>query len=196
MARFNEAFIFRAAGADPDKRGVREHQLARTQFIAATDAAGAAAIATALAKDGLDLLELYGFGPTAAAQVLAATRGAVPVGLVGVEERDIPTHRAVISPSPNADPARDRYVHEHTGSRMTIVSVPGPEAVPEVAVTLVEEAVERIDVCGGLGPVPAAAAIDAVGNRATVGTVMFGFESLPGVADYRARFEQALAQAN
>jgi hypothetical protein len=40
---------------------------------------------------------------------------------------------------------------------------------------------------------PTAAAIDAVGDRARVGAVMFGFESLPGVASYRARFEEAVA---
>lgn len=76
---------------------------------------------------------------------------------------------------------------------MTIVSVPDPAEVPTVAARLAGEGVEHIDLCGGLGPVPAAAAVDAVAGRASVAAVMFGFESLPLVADYRARFERAAA---
>lgn len=193
MALFNEAFLFLAEGADPTDRGVRENALARTLFIPTSDAATAASTAAALQADGLDLLELYGLGPTAAAEVLAATHGQVPVGLVGIEDREAVHNRAVITPAPDADPATDWYVHESRSGRMIIVSVPDPDTVPATAVALVDEGVERIDLCGGLGPVPAAAAIEAVGDRASVGAVMFGFESLPGVADYRVRFENALA---
>lgn len=41
---------------------------------------------------------------------------------------------------------------------------------------------------GGMGPVPHAAALAAVGDRATVGAIMYGFESLPSIAAYRAGF--------
>jgi hypothetical protein len=192
VSLFHEAFIFRADGSELAEWGVRENDLARTDFVPVPDADAAARAAADLATGGLDLLELYGFGPVAAVKILDVTRNEVPIGLVGVEDRQVVGSRAVISPSPGADPAVDRYVHEGRGGRMTVVSIPGPQAVPATAVELVEEGVERIDMCGGLGPVPAAAAIEAVGGRACIGAVMFGFESLPGVAAYRARFEQAM----
>lgn len=193
MPRFNEAFLFLARGGDLAERGVRENELARTVYIPAPDTDTAAVTAAELLPDGLDLIELYGLGPPAAAKVLAATRGEVPVGLVGLEDHEVVRHRAVITPAPGADPAIDRYVHQGLGSQVTIVSVPDPAAVPATAGALVTEGVDRIDLCGGLGPVPAAAAIEAVGDRVPVGVVMFGFESLAAVADYRVRFERALA---
>jgi hypothetical protein len=61
------------------------------------DAETAAAVAAELGHDGLDLIELYGgFGPRAAAAVLAATGGQVPVGVVGVEEDAVVRERVVI----------------------------------------------------------------------------------------------------
>lgn len=194
MATFTEAFLFLTPpGADPDDLGTRETDLARTVFVPVSTDDEAAAAAARLASEGLDLVELYGFGTRAAAKVWHATGGEVPVGVVGVEDSEPVANRAVITPSPGADPAVDRYVHEHAGHRMTIVSVPDPGAVPETAVRLVEEGVERIDLCGGLGVLPAAATLDAVAGRVVVGSVMFGFESLPAVAAYRERFEQALS---
>ncbi|MQA81950.1 MAG: hypothetical protein GEV10_26345 [Streptosporangiales bacterium] len=194
MATFDEAFLFLTPpGADPAEQGVRENDLARSVFVPVSTDDEAAATAARLASTGLDLVELYGFGPRAAAKVWQATGGEVPVGVVGIEDPEPVTVRAVITPSPGADPAVDRYVHEHAGHRMTIISVPDPQAVPETALRLVEEGVERIDLCGGLGLLPAAATLEAVAGRAVVGTVMFGFESLPAVAAYRERFEQALA---
>jgi Family of unknown function (DUF6506) len=92
-----------------------------------------------------------------------------------------------------ADPTVDRYVFEQPHGRVTLVAVPEPAAVPATAVQLADGGAERIEICGGLGPVPAAAATEALGERVPVGAVMFGFESLPAVADYRARFERALA---
>jgi Family of unknown function (DUF6506) len=194
MTQFKEALIFLADGTDPADRTYRETALTRTALVPVPDAETAAAVAAELQHDGLDLVELYGgFGPTAAAAVLAATGGQVPVGVVGVEEDTPARERAVIFAGVGADPAKDRYVFEHAGGRITIVVVPAPEAVPAVADQLVREGVERLDICGGLGAGTAAAAIEAVGDRARVGAVMFGFESLPGAASYRARFEEAVS---
>jgi hypothetical protein len=194
MTQFREAFIFLAEGTDPADRAYRETALTRTALVPVPDAETAAAVAAELRDEGLDLVELYGgFGPKAAAAVLAATGGEVPVGVVGVEEDTPVRKRAVIFQAPDAHPAKDRYVFEHAGGRITIVAVPAAEAVPAAAEQLVREGIERLEICGGLGAVPAAAAIEAVGDRARVGAVMFGFESLPGVASYRARFEAAVA---
>lgn len=49
---------------------------------------------------------------------------------------------------------------------------------------------ERVELCGGMGPIPAAAVARAVNVPVT--TVLFGFESLPFAAAYRARFEASL----
>jgi Family of unknown function (DUF6506) len=191
MTQFKEALIFLAEGTDPADRSYRETALTRTAVVPVPDAETAAAVAAELGHDGLDLIELYGgFGPRAAAAVLAATGGQVPVGVVGVEEDAAVRERAVIWGGLGADPAKDRYVFAHGSGRITIVVVPGPEAVPAVAGQLVGEGVERLEICGGLG---AAAAIEAVGDRARVAAVGFGFESLPGAASYRARFEEAVA---
>jgi len=75
-----------------------------------------------------------------------------------------------------------------------IVAAPEPAAVPAIAVPLVDEGAERLELCGGLGVVPAAATIAAVAGRARVVPVLFGFGSLPLVARYRSRFEDALAR--
>jgi Family of unknown function (DUF6506) len=194
MTQFKETVIVLAEGADPGDRTFRETALTRTAFVPVPDAETAAAVAAELADDGLDLIELYGgFGPRAATAVLAATGGRVPVGVVGMEEDTAVRERGVIYGGLDADPAKDRYVFEHAGGRITIVLVPGPDAVPAAAEQLVRAGVARLETCGGLGTASAVAAMDAVGDRARVGAVAFGFESLPGAASYRARFEETIA---
>jgi Family of unknown function (DUF6506) len=194
MTQFKEAFIILAEGADPAQRTYRETALSRTALVPVPDVETAASVAAEMQGDGLDLIELYGgFGPKAAAAVFAATGGDVPVGVVGVEDDAPVRERAVIFEAPGSDPAEDRWVYEHAGGRITVVGAPTAEAVPAAAAQLVQEGVERLELCGGLGAVPAAATIEAVGDRARVGAVMFGFESLPGAASYRARFEEAVA---
>lgn len=194
MPRFHEAFIFLADGSDPVQRGAQEDALVRREFVPVPDAATAAAVAAELQAGGLDNIELYGgLGPIAATRVLEATGGGqVPVGLVGLEEARPVRNRAIIFEAPGADPATGRYVLDHAGGRMTIVAVPDPSAAPAAARELVDAGAERIEMCGGMGTVPTAAVIEAVGDRATVAAVLFGFESMPAVAAYRTRFEQAL----
>lgn len=193
MTRFHEAFIFLATGADPAQRGERQGPLARTEFIPVPDVATAATVAAQLQAGGLDLIELYGgLGPTAAAYVFQATGGQVPVGVVGVEGDHTVRDRAVIFESPGADPATDRYVLQHHGGRMTIVPVPDRTMAPEVAEMLVAEGTQHLTMCGGMGVEPTAAVQAAVGDRVPVAVAQFGFESLPGVAAYRARYEKAL----
>jgi Family of unknown function (DUF6506) len=194
VTQFKEAFIFLADGAKPADRSYRQTALSRTALVPVPDAETAAAVAAELHNEGLDLVELYGgFGPKTAAAVLAATGGQVPVGVVSVEEDAPSRNRAVIFAAAGSDPTKDRYVFEHAGGRITIVAVPSADAVPAAAEQLVREGVERLEICGGLGATPTAAAMEAVGDRARVGAVMFGFESLPGAASYRARYEEAVA---
>jgi hypothetical protein len=98
------------------------------------------------------------------------------------------THNAIVLEAAGTDPALDRFEFRSGGHTTTIVLVPDPDAVPGAAADLAALGAETIELCGGLGPVPQAAAQAAVGDRARVGAVAFGFESLDGAAAYKAGF--------
>ena len=98
------------------------------------------------------------------------------------------THTAVILEAEGTDPSTDRFVAAHGGHTTTIVLVGDPSTLPAVARDLVAGGADAIELCGGFGPVPQAAVRAAVGDRADVGAVAFGFESLEGVAAYKAAF--------
>jgi hypothetical protein len=196
--KFEVAFIHLAPGADPaTDRSVKESALDRTTFVAVPDAATAVRVATELVDGGVELIELYaGLRAPAVAAVIEAVDGRVPVGAVGYDDPRIaaPQSTAVIYHAMDADPAVDRVVSEHAGKRTTFVAIPDIDAIAGVARDLVDEGAEQIELCGGLGPVPAARVIEAVGGRVPVGAVLFGVESVTGTADYKARFEARLAE--
>ena len=98
------------------------------------------------------------------------------------------THNAVVVEVPGTDPSRDRFVFQRGDHTTTVALVPDPAAVPAAAAALAAEGADSIELCGGLGPVPQAAAQAAVGDGARVGAVVFGFESLEGAAAYKAGF--------
>nr|SBO92280.1 hypothetical protein BN4615_P1794 [Nonomuraea gerenzanensis] len=79
----SEAFLIVHEGADPEAdRVVRKRdEGGRTTFVAVPDEAAAAEVAGRMAGE-LQLIELYGGpGPDAAAPVIAAVDGSVPVGV-------------------------------------------------------------------------------------------------------------------
>jgi hypothetical protein len=163
-------------------RVVHEDDLSSTVIAPVTSVDEA--VAAVAAAGELDLVELYGgLGIDAAAAVLAAAPG-VPVGFAG----DVgPTpSAAVLFEDPAADPRKHRW---HFGSA-TVVAVPSVADAPATAARLVAEGATRVELCGGMGPVPAAAVRAVVDVPVT--TVLFGFESLPAAAAYRDRFESAL----
>jgi hypothetical protein len=80
---------------------------------------------------------------------------------------------AYIYGQPGADPAADRFVIERGGQRTTLVPVPDESGAAEVALGLIEEGVQLIELCGGFGLREAARVVEAVG----------------GAAEYKARFE-------
>jgi 2-keto-3-deoxy-6-phosphogluconate aldolase len=96
---------------------------------------------------------------------------------------------AYIFGQPGADPVVDRMVIEREGQRTTLVPVPDESAAAGVAVGLVDEGIELIELCGGFTVQDAARVIDAVDGRVPVGHVAFGLESVTGAAAYKARFE-------
>ena len=170
--------LFLVLVPEPAERVVHSDDLSSTTIVPVTSAEEAAAVASA---GEWDLIELYGgLGIDAAAAVVEAAPGA-PVGFPGNVEP---------SPSPVVlfeDPAADPEKHRWRFGATTVVALPSAAEAPATAARLAEEGATRVELCGGMGPVPAAAVRAVVDVPVT--TVLFGFESLPAAAGYRARFE-------
>jgi 2-keto-3-deoxy-6-phosphogluconate aldolase len=99
------------------------------------------------------------------------------------------SRKAIIYEEAGADPAVDRIVTEHSDNRTTIVAVPELSVAVKVAIKLVEDGVDLIELCGSFGPIWHAKVIEAVGSQVPVGSILYGFESLTSAAEYKARFE-------
>jgi hypothetical protein len=97
---------------------------------------------------------------------------------------------AYIYGQPGADPAADRFVIEREGQRTSLVPVPDESAVAAVALELIDEGAELIELCGGFGLAEAARVVEAVDGRVPVGHVNFAVDSVTGAASYKARFEE------
>ena len=93
---------------------------------------------------------------------------------------------AYIYGQPGADPVADRFVIERGGQRTSLVPVPDESAAAQVALGLIDEGVELIELCGGFGPSEAARVVEVIGGRVPVGHVNFGLEC---AAAYKKRFE-------
>jgi hypothetical protein len=80
--------------------------------------------------------------------------------------------------SPNADPLRHRAVIETPGFKTTLVAVPDPSAAPSVAVALLAESIQRLELCGAVGPHWTNRVLDATRHRVPIGAVSYGVESV------------------
>ncbi|WP_437812876.1 DUF6506 family protein [Sorangium sp. So ce1078] len=78
---------------------------------------------------------------------------------------------AFIFEAPETDPSTDRFVIDRGGVRSTIVAVPEQSAVIQVAVDLVRDGVQFIELCGGFEPSWAGKVIEATGGSVPVGCV-------------------------
>jgi Family of unknown function (DUF6506) len=94
--------------------------------------------------------------------------------------------RAIIYLDPEADP--DERL-DLDATRTVVVPAADAGAAARAAVRLVDEGVEVVQLCGATGPTWTAKVIEAVGDHARVGTVLFGMESLTSVAAFKARSE-------
>jgi hypothetical protein len=97
---------------------------------------------------------------------------------------------AFIYGQPGADPEADRFVIDRDGQWTTLVPVPDESVVEEVALGLIDEGVQLIELCGGFNLLDAARVVEAVDGRVPVGHVNYALESVTGVAAYKARFEE------
>jgi len=176
---FRNLFLVLVPDADPADGVVHTDDLSSTAIVPVPSVE--AAVSVVAAFGAADLIELYGgLGHEAAAAVLSVAPG-VPVGFPGPALP--PVASAVLFEDPGA-PLRWRF------GATTVAAVPSAAEAPLVAASLVAAGAERVELCGGMGPVPAAAVAAAV--DVPVVAVLFGFESLPAAAAYRARFEAAL----
>lgn len=108
------------------------------------------------------------------------------------EVQEMSSSRACIYGQPGADPEADRFMIERDGQRPTLVPVPDESEAADVALGLIEEGIELIELielCGGFGLTEAARVVEAAGGRVPVGHVYFGLESVEGAAAYKARFQ-------
>ncbi|RBQ15542.1 hypothetical protein DP939_34775 [Spongiactinospora rosea] len=157
----------------------------RTVILGLKDPGEAVRAVPSLLADGVGSIELCGgFGPLAAAPVVEAVAGRVPVGLAmfGMEsltsvaaykaraEAGEAMTAAFIVIVPGTDPRTDRVVREHEGGRALFVAVPEESAAPEVAADLLaSEGVELIELYGGFSPTGAARVIEAVDAAIPIG---------------------------
>jgi Family of unknown function (DUF6506) len=93
---------------------------------------------------------------------------------------------AIIYLDPEADPSERLDLGT---VRTAIVPAADAAAAARAAARLVDEGVDEVQLCGATGPTWTAKVIEAVGDRARVGTVLFGMESLTSVAQFKARSE-------
>jgi hypothetical protein len=179
---FRNLFLVLVPGADPADRVVHADDLSSMTIVPVPSVAAATSVTASFGE--VHLIELYGgLGLDAAAAVLAVAPG-VPVGFPGPAMP--PVASAVLFEDPGAAGTRWRF------GNTTVAAVPSVAAVVDTAVALVAAGAERVELCGGMGPVPAAEVAAAVDVPVT--TVLFGFESLSPATAYRARFEEALSQ--
>lgn len=174
---FRNLFLVRAQDAD---RVVRSDALSVTTIVPVPDVATAVSVVAEFGE--VDLIELYGgLGIDAAAAVLAVA----PRAAVGFAGDVSPADGVAVLFEDPGPPA------QWTFGATTVMAVPSVASAPAAAVTLVAAGATRIELCGGMGPVPAAAVRAVVDVPVT--TVLFGFESLPAAAAYRAAFEEAVS---
>lgn len=80
---------------------------------------------------------------------------------------------AFIFEAPETDPKKDRFVIDRGGMRNTVIAVPEQADAVQVAVELVKEGVQFIELCGGFEPLWTGKIIEATGGNIPVGSVGF-----------------------
>lgn len=88
-----------------------------------------------------------------------------------------------------ADLSPKRIVRENAHERLTIAFVSNVDEASVVALELIDQGAELIELCGGFGLEAGAVVSHAVAGRAAIGTVTFGIESISQAAAYKTRFQ-------
>lgn len=99
------------------------------------------------------------------------------------------SHYAMIYESPYAKAEGESVVIDTGSGKVTIVTVPDTAKTIPWARKLVDQGIERIELCGGMSPTWRDKVAAAVKNAVPVSSVTFGFESLKLAAAYSAKFD-------
>ncbi len=91
------------------------------------------------------------------------------------------TYWAFLYTAAGADPSTDRTALDTRGCRTVLVGMSDPADAIAVAVELVADGVQLIEVCGGFGPVWTARIIEATGGTIPIGSVGYGPEAVDQV---------------
>ncbi len=76
------------------------------------------------------------------------------------------------------DPTRNRMTMASGSFTMIAVGVSSPEQCMRVALEMVDDGVQLLELCGGFGPKWTAKILDAIGGKIPVGSVAYGPESI------------------
>lgn len=99
-------------------------------------------------------------------------------------------HKAIIYEGYGAVPGKTKFVRESSSGRLTIIAIGNPSESLSVAIELVNDGVELIELCGYIPLIWKVKIIKAVGKRAKVSSVTFGIESLQLAAEFSRFYEK------
>lgn len=85
------------------------------------------------------------------------------------------SENVIIKMRQGADPATDRIITDHDGSRTTHVSS-DPSTIVATAVQVADEGADRIELCGAQGPLWHAKVREAVGHRGASSAGVVGLD--------------------
>lgn len=98
-------------------------------------------------------------------------------------------NKAIIYEGYGAKP-NDKFVRESSSGRLTIVAIGNPSESVAVAVGLVNDDVELIELCGYIPLIWKVKIIEAVGDKTKVSSVTFGIESLLLAAAFSKSYDE------
>jgi hypothetical protein len=184
-----KAIVYEATGADPRRDRIQRKNLT---IVAVGHPGELPDVATDLARDGVQLIELCGgVSPRWRPVVSAAAGPGVRVSSVmfGFESL-VPAvrfNKAYVDGAPppvaflfieaNAHPGRDSFTQKFPPLHTTFVPVPDEVSAAFVARDLVTDGVGLIELYGGFTSAGAAAVIDAAQGRVPVGIGSFTLET-------------------
>lgn len=98
--------------------------------------------------------------------------------------------KAIIYEGYKANHNEDRWIRESPSGHQTIVAIAQASDSLPVALALVNEGVELIELCGYIPLIWRVKIIEAIGNRAKVSSVAFGIESLFLATSFSKSYEE------
>ena len=99
-------------------------------------------------------------------------------------------NKAIIYEGYGAKPNETKFVRESSSGRSTIVAIGNPSESVAVAIELVNEGVELIELRGYIPLIWKVKIIEAVGKKAKVSSVTFGIESLLLAAAFSKSYDE------